>query len=311
MKPEYFMYRSLLGLSVCDATGENVMHLAGAYGDNLKAGNVAGMRAPMEFLPWSDDTAMSIGVYRVLSKYKTVNQLALAKEFANNAHKDPQRGYGKGTARLLYAYLYDAENWEEQSKNWWGPNTGSKGNGSAMRDSIIGAYFGSGEGRGNNYARIVEEATLSAQVTHYHPEAIAGSIAVAIAAAVATYGPTVEYWDRILQYTPPGVVRDAIHVVAKDTSLTDNWKVVGAVGNGSKVTALDTVPFALWIANKTLHHFEWELDRACAEAIECGGDTDTVCAMVGGILGNTVPPTSEMIARTEPLPADVVVKWED
>ena len=138
MKPEYYMYRSLLALSCCDATGENVMHLTGAY----KAGNVAGMRDPMGFLPWSDDTAMAIGLNRIVKKYGTVDQLELAKEFASNAHKDPHRGYGKGTARLLFAYLYDAEHWEDQSKHWWGPNTGSKGNGSAMRDSILGAYFG-------------------------------------------------------------------------------------------------------------------------------------------------------------------------
>jgi hypothetical protein len=41
-------------------------------------------------------------------------------------------------------YIYDSENWRELSEHAWGltPMSGSKGNGSAMRDSIIGPYFG-------------------------------------------------------------------------------------------------------------------------------------------------------------------------
>jgi ADP-ribosylglycohydrolase len=39
-----------------------------------------------------------------------------------------------------------------------------------------------------------------------------------------------------------------------------------------------------------------------------GGDTDTVGAIVGGIIGNKVPPPQEWIDRTEPLPKDITAE---
>src|ERR1041385_3771454 len=141
------MYHSLRALSVGDAAGENTMKILPQ--SEYKAGNVAVERAGIMdnvggFWPWTDDTAMAIGVFRTLSRHGTINQVELAKEFARNAKLDPQRGYGKGTARLLFNYLYDVENWKDLSEHAWGtaPMSGSKGNGSAMRDSIIGPFFG-------------------------------------------------------------------------------------------------------------------------------------------------------------------------
>ena len=302
-------YQSLLALSVGDATGE--AHLGSAPQTEYKAGNVRELRNAMMqeitgYLPWTDDTAMAIGVYRILTKYGTINQIELAKEFARNAKADPQRGYGNGTARLLFTYLYDAENWESQSRNWWGPGVGSKGNGSAMRDSIIGPFFGS------DLDRVVSEATASAQVTHWHDDAIAGSVAVAVAAAiVSTCFPNggsnmAQFWPSIISRLPDGEMKSrilAVYEESKDLTRT-NWNIVGMVGNGGKVTALDTVPFALWQAYKALTTnmtFEQTLDSI----IEVGGDTDTVGAIVGGIIGNRIKPPKEWIDRTEKLPADI------
>jgi ADP-ribosylglycohydrolase len=201
-------YQSLLALSVGDATGE--AHLGSAPQTEYKAGNVRELRNAMMqeitgYLPWTDDTAMAIGVYRILTKYGTVNQIELAREFARNAKADPQRGYGNGTARLLFTYLYDSENWESQSRNWWGPGVGSKGNGSAMRDSIIGPFFGS------DLDRVVSEATASAQVTHWHDDAIAGSVAVAVGAANATYGRIQDFWGDIYEWIPDGEMKEVSH----------------------------------------------------------------------------------------------------
>ena len=200
---------------------------------------------------------------------------------------------------MLFTYLYDADNWKEHSANWWGPEQGSKGNGSAMRDSIIGPYFG--QRHTVDFGLIAEEARLSAEVTHYHPEPIAGSVAVAVAAAIATFGNIKDYWGYILMYTPAGIVRDAIKLVSTMNDAT-NWQVICAVGNGTNVTALDTVPFALWQAHKAL---TIGFESAMKNIVEVGGDTDTVSAMVGGIIGNKVPPLQAWIDRTELLPLDV------
>ena len=250
--------------------------------------------------PWTDDTHLAIGVVRTLFRYDTINQIELAKEFAKNFYADNQRGYGRGTHGLLSVYGYDAENWLEHSRDWWGPNQGSKGNGSAMRDSVIGAHFGL------EFERTTTEARLSAEVTHYHVDAIAGSIAVAVAAAIATYDHIENYWEAILKFTPSGELRDRIEWVAGQSN-TDatNWEIVREVGNGKKVLALDTVPFALWQAHQGMA--KRLTFASCIDSIiEVGGDTDTIGAIFGGIVGNHIPPTQEEIARTEPLPADLV-----
>ena len=55
---------------------------------------------------------------------------------------------------------------------------------------------------------------------------------------------------------------------------------VAILGNGAAVTVQDTVPFVLWCA-------AWRLDdygQALWFTSSGGGDVDTTCAMVGGIV---------------------------
>jgi ADP-ribosylglycohydrolase len=307
------MYNSLVALAVGDATGENMMKILPQLAAiQYKAGNVAGERGLQSdseeiFWPWTDDASMAIVVYRHLRKHGTIIQHELALEFARQAKLDPQRGYGKGTQRLLYNYLYDSENWRELSEHSWGtePMSGSVGNGSAMRDSIIGPYFG------RDYQRVIKEARASAEVTHFSFPAICGSIAVAVAAAVATEfeeepDKDSSFWFYTLLDTPKGEMRDRLNLVRDlEKENATNWQIVGQVGNGSQVTALDTVPFAIWQAHQALVK-KMTFEATMQSIIEVGGDTDTVAAMVGGIIGNRIQPTQEWINRTEPLPKDIL-----
>jgi len=58
--------------------------------------------------------------------------------------------------------------------------TRSFGNGASMRVAPLGAFFAD-----QPPALVCDEARLSAEITHAHPERIAGAIAVAVAAALA------------------------------------------------------------------------------------------------------------------------------
>jgi ADP-ribosylglycohydrolase len=80
------------------------------------------------------------------------------------------------------------------------------------------------------------------------------------------------------------------------------------LGNGSRATAQDTVPFALWVASTNLDNYP----AAITACVEAGGDVDTTGAIVGGIvaaytgIGDRpgvlgVPP--RWLAAREPLPA--------
>jgi ADP-ribosylglycohydrolase len=53
-----------------------------------------------------------------------------------------------------------------------------------------------------------------------------------------------------------------------------------ALGNGTRVSAQDTVPFALWCAARHLGDYE----EALWQTVSGLGDRDTTCAIVGGIV---------------------------
>jgi ADP-ribosylglycohydrolase len=133
---------------------------------------------------------------------------------------------------------------------------------------------------------------LSAEVTHAHAEGIAGAMAVAVAAALALQrrgagGTLGRSWiAAVKDAVPPGYTRDA---VAEALDVPPNATIVEAaqkLGNGSGVTAPDTVPLCLWVAAHASRGFEQTLWHT----VSALGDRDTTCAIVGGILALTGGP---------------------
>jgi ADP-ribosylglycohydrolase len=143
-------------------------------------------------------------------------------------------------------------------------------------------------------------------VTHTHPEAVAGAVAVALAACWAVRGRTepatgADLLAAVLADTPPGRVRDGI---AEAATLLDQPHVDLAahrLGNGRQVSAVDTVPFALWCAARHLTDYR----AALWTTASAGGDVDTTCAIVGGIVASRVGTAgipAEWRTAVEPLP---------
>jgi ADP-ribosylglycohydrolase len=180
---------------------------------------------------------------------------------------------------------------------------GSMGNGSAMRVAPLGGYFA------GDLLRVGAEARLSSEVTHMHPEGIAGAVAVAIAAAMAWQTRDMEpelrwktFFQAVINHTPPGEVQRGLEkaVGMAGASVEDAAR---ALGNGALVTAPDSVPFAVWCAATHLRDFP----GAVSAAISGGGDCDTIAAMAGGIVALSVgregiPP--RWLAERERLPFD-------
>src|SRR5687767_1784886 len=127
-------------------------------------------------VPWSytDDTNMALSIYSGLRQYGEIDQDWLAQDFAR--HFERKRGYGLG-ARGLLKHIQEGANWREASHALF--DGGSFGNGGAMRAAPLGAYFA------DDLTQCVEQARRAAEITHAHPEGIAGGIAVAVAAAFA------------------------------------------------------------------------------------------------------------------------------
>jgi ADP-ribosylglycohydrolase len=263
---------SLDGLSVGDAFGEKFFappEVANHYIIN---------RIPPDALwRWTDDTNMALSIVSVLRQCDEVDQDRLALRFANRYH--PSRGYGPAMHGLLPLFAYGAS-WREAAPALFS-GQGSFGNGAAMRVAPVGAYFA------DDLEATAEHARRSAEVTHAHPEAAAGAIAVAVGVAVAwqirgqSPRPTrQEFIGQVIPSVPQSAVRAKLEV-ARD--LGDQASVSMAadkLGNGSRITAQDTVPYVLWCAGQYLDNYQ----EALWQTVKGGGDMDTTCAMVGGIV---------------------------
>jgi ADP-ribosylglycohydrolase len=173
---------------------------------------------------------------------------------------------------------------------------GSMGNGGAMRAGPIGAWFA------DDPAHAAEQARRAAEVTHAHPEGQAGAMAVAVAAAWASHDREKRgLLDTVIDHLPDSETRAAI---AKARSLPEGFSVRSAasvLGNGERLTAQDTVPFALWCAARAIDDFE----EALWITVSALGDRDTTCAIVGSIVALAVGREGipvEWRAAREPLP---------
>jgi ADP-ribosylglycohydrolase len=271
--------QSLLGLSLGDAFGETFFGPESTILDRIQ-------QRILQEGSWlfTDDTIMGIGVYNILSKSGKIDQDLLAREFADNYLLDDYRGYG-GTAHSILRAIAGGEPWAEVSRAVF-DGMGSMGNGAAMRAGPIGAYFYDDPGK------VIEQAKLSAEVTHSHDEAIAGAIAVALAAAICTdsklngaFLSGDQFFDFVVANVPESDIKYKLKKAATLPANYDIRTIVSILGNGTRLTAQDTVPLALWCVANHLTDFS----EAIWTAVSGLGDRDTIAAIVGSIVILSAP----------------------
>ncbi|MBM4074105.1 MAG: crystallin J1 [Planctomycetes bacterium] len=269
--------RSLEGLSVGDALGERF------FSPYVREMCLGRRIVPDGIWKWTDDTAMALAIVDVLNHQGFIDQQSLADEFLRQYQKDPDRGYGPGQHRLMTELARGTE-WSIGSRDLFN-GSGSFGNGAAMRVAPIGAYFA------DDLGLVAKQAEASAEVTHAHPDGIAGAIAVSIAAAWAwnwnqsgRVEPRSQLFQSVLEWTPDSPTRKRIELA--QTIPLDEWEFTASneLGDGSEITSCDTVPFCLWVAAAHLDNFE----EALWCAIRVHGDIDTNCAIIGGIVALAV-----------------------
>lgn len=310
---------------------------------------------------FSDDTEEAIVLVNHLDKNKEVKQDDLAMEFARRYYLRDRDGelYGYGLmTRTVLREIYQGKPWrlanqtkpkvegpsfvdkmlvgiaegksinqsmeevnvELQKKVKDNPTlkVGSCGNGSAMRVAPLGAYFSR-----SLPETIVEQATLQSEVTHCHPEGIAGAIAVSMMSFMISewvQNMNSEYergwsicgvneytrdtlYDILLDYVPQGQVYDGI-VRAK--SLPDHTPIsvlIEKLGNGTHVTCQDTVPLCIFLTIRALTQYKIEemYEKVMIETCQCFGDVDTNCAIVGGMIGVISQPPEKWVRYCQPM----------
>lgn len=264
------MLDSLDGLSVGDALGQQFPIMRRSIAD-LRAGNL-----PAGPWGWTDDTEMACSVVTELCSRGEIDQDRLATAFARRF--DPARDYGFATVGTLRR-VRDGVHWRKAAAAAFG-DEGSCGNGAAMRVAPLGAFYA------GDPEKVVAEAVRSAQVTHLHPEGITGAVAVALAAAHAAHArlngtrPTpTEFITGVLDRLDHG---DTTRLIRRARTLLGAPAAEAAkeLGNGSLVTAQNTVPFTMWVAATYLDDYP----AAVTTCIAADGDIDTTSAIVGGIV---------------------------
>lgn len=262
---------SLDGLSVGDSFGQKF------FGNQDTMMAMIDQRA-IPSPPWylTDDSIMAIAVVDTLKTFGRIDQDYLASKFAENYVRNPYRCYG-AMAQSLLRSISLGQDWRELASGQFN-GQGSYGNGAAMRVGPLGAYFA------DNINLLCEQAVLSAEVTHAHSEGKAGALAVALAASWVVNHPQSLDGMNMLKFVhgnlPSGETRSGI---ATACDLPFSYQVetaVKALGNGTMISAQDTVPFSLWCAARHLGDYA----EALWTTVRGLGDRDTTCAIVGSIV---------------------------
>lgn len=188
----------------------------------------------------------------------------------------PQAGYG----RNFYAWLMS---------NGTHPSF-SFGNGSAMRVSAVGWVCTSLE-------ETEAFATISARITHGHPEGIKGACAVAIAIWLARNGAT----------------KDEIRSLVSSRYGYDLSRTLADIrpGYSFDVTCQGSVPEAI-----TAFLESTDIEDAIRSAIWLGGDSDTQAAIAGSIAEAFYGPLpdamrEEVLSRLDQPLRESLLAWQD
>jgi ADP-ribosylglycohydrolase len=212
---------------------------------------------------FTDDTVLTLAVAKAI-----VGDRDYLKAVWDLGRRYPHAGYGGSFIRWLSSD-------QPRPYNSWG-------NGSAMRVSPVGFAF-------DNVNIILEQAKLSAAISHNHPEGIKGAQATALAVFLArtTHDKTIvrgeisAHFDYDLTRTVDGIRPDY----------------------GFDVSCQGTVPEAI-ICFLDSHSYE----DAVRNAISLGGDSDTLACITGAIAEafyGPVPSEIETLVR-ESLPPDLL-----
>ena len=192
---------------------------------------------------FTDDTVMTLAVAEWLTEDKDHSEEGLVLRMQDLGRRYPYVGYGGGFRRWLY-------NQQPEPYN-------SYGNGSAMRVSPIAFYA-------QSLDETLRLATISAKVTHNHPEGIKGAKAIASATYLARTGATKTeikaYVEENFKYNL-NLQLDHIRSIVCDA-----------------MSCQKTVPAAIWA------FLEGEdFEDVIRIAVSLGGDSDTIAAMAGSI----------------------------
>jgi ADP-ribosylglycohydrolase len=285
---------ALLGLALGDALGFVVeaapAEVARAYARDELGTRRFGTRAHPDFPfgQYSDDTQLARALLLGVRDAGRWDPAAFARRVEELFREGSAIGAGPGT-RAAAARLSAGVPWHEA-----GTAAPYAGNGGAMRVAPLGILLA------DQPPALIEAAAEQCRITHQDPRCAGGAVAIAGAAALAARpgpldGPrflrelaemvgsvdaemadVVGALDTWLDLPPPDAV-ERLRAAGLDPGEGPAWR-------GISTHVVPSVAWSLYAALRSPDDY-WTAVRT---AIEVGGDTDTLAAMAGGIVGGRV-----------------------
>jgi poly(ADP-ribose) glycohydrolase ARH3 len=257
----------ILGAAVEGSAAYEIIERYGELRDFQDAGRGFGC--------YTDDTQMTLALAESLVECRGIDAARVSAKYAE--FYEPWRGYG-GAARRVLRLLADGGDYRGTGRLQF--PEGSFGNGGAMRIAPAGLAYR--HASNEILQEVVEDAIVC---THVHPEAIDGALVQAKAVAIAATTEPASFEPAAMLRALSSLCRtDTLRakLAALDDGLRhndDDAFVIARVGNG--ILASQAVPAALWALLRY-----WRTPEECViRAVSFGGDTDTIGAMAGALVG--------------------------
>lgn len=255
--------------------------LGGALGDAW-GGPWEGNSGPVAFqIPSrssvSDDTQLTLATCESIIENGGIHAERLAHHFATWFAAGRISGIGSSTLKAMRD-LVDGVHWALAGSR----GEYSAGNGAAMRIAPLAFLLDPATPADRTMIRDV------CRITHHNDEAYVGALAVLIAIRLILSGSwshEKSFLVAVAESVPDSAVRDRIKeflpLKAPPLEVASRFGATGWVA--------DTVPLALYCAQFIT---EQPLAAVIVQAIEVGGDTDTIASITGQIAGTAagVPP---------------------
>lgn len=265
----------LLGLACGDALGRPIEfntreEIREGYGTVTEMKGNGTHRKPAGTI--TDDTEQALCIARSLAEHSELNPEDIADRFVEWYRSRP---FDIGlTTRAALQHLDNGVPWNMAGKRALeerGPRFGA-GNGSVMRTPPVAMAFT------DDREQLIEASKATSRITHTDPRCVAGAAVLNLVIAGYLRGtddPFVDAFEWIESETDDEMMielRDRLQKVRDDPPPDDT------LPNGGYV--IDTLEAALTIALDAEN-----LEEAVVRAVNLGGDTDTIGAVVGSVTG--------------------------
>ncbi|XCN71441.1 MAG: ADP-ribosylglycohydrolase family protein [Candidatus Electrothrix aestuarii] len=244
--------------------------LAGAIGDCM-GGPFEGQPGPLTYQAhdsWhlSDDTQLTLATYESITTCGFVSAQHIAETFLQYFRARKITGIGSSTLKAMRD-LDAGGHWAICGAK----GERAAGNGAAMRISPLAFMLRPEKDQDRQIIRDV------CRITHHNDEAYLGALAILYAMQSDAIHDIIL---NSIEALPDSRTRDrliAINQIQQDTPAA-----VLANEFGSSGYVVDSVPLALFCARKAA---TLPFEDVLIDAIEAGGDTDTIASMIGNIVG--------------------------